>query len=281
MSYRPAGKDHSITEVIWVTELDQELKEPDGSRIEKSYPRWETALPRKVQGQSIIIGFGDTAARKQVNPLAPVTFEAYGRDGRVEWRMGIERNRITIGCYNYSRWSEVYINAHRLMGEIGQALKESEHRISALTLKYTDVFFRAGQGEGMPQEVLAKNSKRVPGEIYDRYGKSGLWHLHQGWFRDEEGENGERLLEQINISGTHANTNHGRLPCVTLETTVKAEWPGANERPLTLQQAFPRLGGTNETGEGGARVFSGLHDLSKELLKKYLSKDMVLRIGLG
>ena len=194
--------------------------------------------------------------------------------------MGIEHNRITVGCYNYSRWNEVYINAHRLKGEIGQALKESEHKISALTLKYTDVFFWAQQDEGMLPEVLEENSNRVPGEIYDKYGKSGLWHLHQGWFRDEEGKNGERLLEQINITGTRANTNHGLLPCVTLETTVKAEWPGANERPLTLQQAFPGVGGTNETGEGGAKVFSDLHDLSKDLLKKYLSKEMARRIGL-
>ena len=281
MGYQPAGRDHSITEVMWVTELDQELKEPDGKRIEKSYPRWETALPRKVEHQGILIGIGDVNAQEQVRPMVPVAFEAYARDGRAEWRMGVEHNRITVGCYNYSRWNDVYINAHRLNGEIGRALKESEHKIIALTLKYTDVFLWAQRDGEISIEVLGNDRERVPGEIYERYKKPGLWHLHQGWFKDEPGNNGERILEQMNIAGAQANTNLGPQPCVTLETTVKAEWPRADKRHLTLQHAFPNLGGANEREDGGAKVFSDLHDLSKDLLKEYLSKEMVLRIGLG
>ena len=283
MGYQPAGRDHSITEVMCMAELDHDLKESDGRRIDESYPRWQVALPRKVEHPSIFIEIGDADARtrEQLKPMAPVAFEAYGRDGRAEWRMGIEHNRITVGCYNYSRWNDLYINVHRLMGEVGTALKEDEHRLRALTLKYTDVFLWVQQDGGAPEDVLKKNSRRVPEEVYDKYKRRNLWHLHQGWFRDETGDNGERLLEQINIAGTMASTDHGSLPCVTIETTVKADWPEAGKMPLALQQAFPALEGANQTGEGGAKVFSDLHELSKELLRKYLSEEMTLRIGLG
>lgn len=283
MGYQPAGRDHSITEVMCMAELDHDLKEPDERRIDESYPRWQVALPRKVRHPGILIEIGDagTHAREQPKPMAPVAFEAYGRDGRAEWRMGIEGNRVTIGCYNYSRWSDVYVNVHRLMGEVGTALKEDGHGIRALTLKYTDVFLWSQQDGDAPEDVLKKDRERIPGEIYDKYERRNLWHLHQGWFKDGTGRNGERLLEQVNIAGTMANTDHGSLPCVTLETTVKAEWPEAGERPLTLQRAFPIMEGANQTGEGGARVFSDMHELSKDLLKKYLSEQMTRRIGLG
>ena len=283
MGYQPAGRDHSITEVMCMAELDHDLKEPDERRIDESYPRWQVALPRKVRHPGILIEIGDagTHAREQPKPMAPVAFEAYGRDGRAEWRMGIEGNRVTIGCYNYSRWSDVYVNVHRLMGEVGTALKEDRHGIRALTLKYTDVFLWSQQDEDAPEDVLKRDRERIPGEIYDKYERRNLWHLHQGWFKDGTGRNGERLLEQVNIAGTMANTDHGSLPCVTLETTVKAEWPEAGERPLTLQRAFPIMEGANQTGEGGARVFSDMHELSKDLLKKYLSEQMTRRIGLG
>lgn len=269
MAFQPKAGEHAVVEVVFNATLENHIAPKDMEVLAKSHDRFKSELPRLNRSQTVelFLGEGPPPPNLQIPvPTAGVMFERIKPDGTLEWRLNVSSNSLTVNCLAYTRWGEVWPRACRHMAEAARIVGGGNQRVTNLTLQYIDIFEWHGTEEPYDIGLLLRvGTGAVPSDI----GKRGvLWHLHQGWFNFSNLPYPGRQLERVHLDAVLDEQSN---PIVKVDTLIRADL----EQPLSNSDLFRQNGAVAE------KMFSYLHDRSKEVFSDFLTEDAAKGIGLN
>lgn len=265
MAFRPKSGEHAIVEVVFGIQLSRPWQPHEIEKLVNAHDRWREGLPRLARHQvhQVFIGDGPPPTLP-APPTGGVSFERIKPDGDLAWRLRCEDRSISVNCLDYTRWREVWEEAHGYIRAVCDVAVAKDNAVHGIVLQYIDIFEHEGDPDSYDiAELIREGSDYVPRSIWN---KGPFWHLHQGWFRHDELPAPGRLLEKIHLD---ALTDDAQNPLVKMDTLLRLDF--AADRPVT------KLIGD----EGDAQeLFDNLHDINKDIMRRYLTDDVLQRIGL-
>lgn len=194
-----------------------------------------------------------------------VSFDAYKRDGSLDWRLRIDQSFLAVNCLSYTRWTEVKVRARDLLASGARAGVAANNPLSAIGLQYIDMF--EWEGDVADYDVtglLRAESDMLPKSIF---GKGPLWHLHQGWFTTDDLPAEGRLLERMHLDAVEQAPKYlVKMDCL--------EQMDLRKGPMGFSKIFENDPLLDE-------VIELLHTRSKSALGRVITDEMAERIELN
>lgn len=264
MGFRPGGDRHAIQEVVFVANLTRPFTPEELSRIEEIYEeRWKADLPKKHTPTPFNVVLNGMVAASPAQ--AQLIFDAYRRDGALDWRLNVNGEWIAVNCLSYTRWNEVWARAKSYLVDALEVCGES-NPITAISLQYIDMFVWEGGVDDYDLHTLLKSdSDLLSGNIF---GKGPLWHQHSGWFEPTHAPIAGRCLVRTHLEGVQQEKGYAVKADTFLNVTL--------DSPISLS--------TIDDDDQRERVeagFSILHVQNKKMLERFLSDEMANRILLN
>jgi uncharacterized protein (TIGR04255 family) len=264
MGFQPYKDGHAIAEVVFGLVFDRVLSPMELGAFFAAHSKFQEKLPGKSQIASVPILFGGAPVAVQGSG---VSFDRFGRAGNIEQRLRLEANAAFVNSLQYSRWAEVSSEAYSLLDEALNSARQAAIGLTGVVLQYVDVFEWQGDLEDYDlKTLLNENRSYFPGSIFER---GHLWHLHQGWYRNDDLPTGGRLLERISTDGI---LNEFGRPIVRLDSNLSFEFDAA--------RTFVAMADNPSSGVSISRVFDFLHDENKEIMGNCLTDTIRKKIGL-
>jgi len=262
--FEPQGPKHAIIEAVFGLQLARHFTASEIEALIAQHDKFKNDLPRVNRTQVIMLG-GIPPGVSITPPTAGVSFDAMKRDGSLEWRLRAEDNQLILNCLAYSRWSEIWPRARDYLKAASEIVIGNDNHVRGILLQYVDVFLWKGDVAAYdPKLMLDPNSTHVPKSILEC---GPMWHLHQGWYRDDSLPEPGRLLERLHLNAIPDDTG---VPTVKVDTYLQLEL--ANEQSVvSLFQNTPSM---------IENAFKYLHNDSKALLKSFLTDELAKRIDL-
>ena len=272
--FKPVNKSHAIIDVRFVIDIDRPWLAEDQPFIEEGYKKyWQQVLPRRVQGQQVLVNLGPQIRGLGVgtlpNPMAPLTYNAVSRDGSLEWELGFEGNQLRVTCGKYSRWEQVWKVAGNLFQMAGKSLNGRDTAIMAVELTYRDLFIWEGEGDYDVGELLS-HEQGVIGISATKHGSS--WHSHQGWMRSQDKWPGVNYLERIHLDASKVMVRQEEKFGVFITTTTRLGH-GGTERLFSLQKGFNIPQAVRAGSDDGSSRFEWLHTQAKKVFSQVLTRE--------
>lgn len=264
MAFQPKSDEHAIVEVVFGLIFARPFSPSEMDALAQEHARWKEFLPRMNRSAFMQVYVGPGAPPSSPAPASGVMFERFKPDGSLDWRIMAEGQHLYINCLSYTGWSDVWMRVREFMHS-ASSVAARDNDIAAALLQYVDVFDWAGdKGEYDPAELLEFDSAFIPESIRNR---GHLWHLHQGWYRNNDLPAEGRMLERVSIDGLEDPSSG--VPIIKIDTY------------LQMELASPLHAGTF-LGEGPVDgVFDALHCQNKTLISSILTKETLNRIGLN
>lgn len=268
-SIRPLHSDHSINEVVFVIQFANPLSELAIEKISQLAPVLKNELPvmEVVQGIQVQINPFEGSVPKILHTKPNgVIFRRFGADGKNELMLRAENNFISVNCFTYTRWSEVWGRVRNLLEKVAAPIMSPENPVSAIILQYIDQFiFKGDKNDYSFTEIFNPDSSYVTKKSSE---VGPLWHIHQGWFEFDLIPSAGRCLSVLNINSAIADKEH----VTTIDSNCMAQYPDAIANPKTIFSGDEQL--------GIDVVFNNLHAHNKRILKDLLSAQMQKKIGI-
>lgn len=273
-SFVPRGNDHAIRQVELGLGFLQPLsprvlelfRHPSGGRLESDFPRIEVFESRLLNLQ-IDPKEGFQSAAEQPGSVEKVELKQFSKAGLLDWQVGIEKNRIYVACYAYSRWREVADLAGEYLGEVFSRVQPEVAIANSIVCHVVDEFFSTAQAGEKIDELLIATSDIISHRAVK---SDGLFHSNCGWF--ENIDDTSRRLVKVDLaslpleqfSGVREDANYG----VRIDIFQRTDALG---HPFSLSMA----------SDGPIRrAFEVMHVRNKELVTDLLQPEMRTRIGL-
>jgi len=268
VTFRPKSGNHAIVEVVFGLVLRRPFTPTEMEALALAHDRWKDQLPRlgRTAVLQVLLGEQPASTVQSIQPVSGVSFERIKPDGNVEWRLRADERRFVVNCLNYESWSTIWPRARGYLADACQIALGSDNSITGLLLQYIDVFeWTSNPANYRLDALLSRGSPFVPESLWD---KGPRWHLHEGWYRQDNLPVAGRLLERLHINGVLDNL--GR-PTVKMDAYLALELEKAQSSATFFGNSAPEID----------RLFDELHDLQKGLMRGYLTKEMAQRIGLN
>ncbi|MER9107342.1 TIGR04255 family protein [Mesorhizobium sp. M0848] len=265
MSFEPISGKHAIVEAVFGVTLRRAFNSSEIEALVNSHDRWRGQVPKlsRQTMMQVAVGEGIPPAFMQA-PAGGVIFDRVKPDGTLAWRLSALDQSLLVNCGDYTRWAEVFPTTLALMTDAAEVAAISSNPITNLLLQYVDIFEWKDRNKSPRfDQILDLKSDWLPKNI----GQSGhLWHVHQGWFRTEGLPMPGRLLERINFDGV---MNQNNEPALRIDSYLRLDL----QNPIKSSDLFRK--------SQGREFFEFLHNSSKELISKFLTKAAQDRIALN
>lgn len=260
MKINPIHQSHAIESVSFGVEWPQPLPPTVMATLESVYEAaLKELLPSKKPMQHLEVQInpaGGNAVRQ--THASGWVFERFQPNGLLERNLALTANTLAVTCHTYTRWSETFSEALKLMRPFVPLISASSGGFTAFGLQYLDTFVIEGQeADFRPEMVLSTKSKTLPASVFER---RSLWHAHHGYFTDLPSRPERRQLTVINTDLVRENTSL-LLRILSMHRTLFAS-------PLVYTDEAP----LNE-------AMIEMHDENKELLRDMLNADMLRAVG--
>lgn len=268
MTFEPKSGSHAIIEVVFGLTFNRPLQQVEIERVIAQHGRWKEWLPRlqRQEGISFSFGaFGFGGGQQIAFPSSGVVFDRLRPDGSLDWRLRVEGQNIFVNCLLYTRWAEIWPQVRGLQALVLNIIDAQDLLITQLILQYIDVFEWIGDVSSYDATRLIRVDGIAPSGVVSH---GPWWHLHQGWFRQDDRLPPGRLLERVNLDAVVDEAN-GR-PTVKIDTYLTLDLP----EPVAIgTQPLEPTGNLDSW-------FGILHLLDKDLLRVSLSDEALDRIKL-
>ncbi|WP_139802741.1 TIGR04255 family protein, partial [Aurantimonas sp. 22II-16-19i] len=196
----PISDHHAIQEVVFALTFKRQFPLGLLEQLTSIHKEIKRELPRMERPQvfQFAIGGGPVAPPQQAP--SPVSFEAYKRDGSLDWRMMADGNTLVVNCLTYTNWADVSKRSLSLIhNACNVIMQQGTNDISHIALQYVDVFKWGLKSEDYDISLLLdSNSENIPKSLF-RNVDGPLWHHHQGWFRPFAGSMEGNLLQRTHL----------------------------------------------------------------------------------
>lgn len=263
MPWIPASTAHAIERtriaITFAPELSSKTVEAVGKAADPAVAEMGLLPRTALNAENFAVGIGPDGpkltGRKMVawqitNTAGPV--------GATEV-LQLDQAGMQYETTNYVRWTLFLEHFKKVAGKSLKAL-DAVSDAQAVSLEYFDRFiFDGDMPQGRPGDLLAGALVEVLGAP----AKSGkeLWHLHRGWFEEQDDE---RFLVNQNLDGVDGQTVDGKtIRSIQILTKIERR---ATDGPISLANFTPLL--------------EKMHKLSKATLGGVLNDDAQLKIGL-
>lgn len=255
---RPLNKENAIKVAAFAFELDKEINEntitliqnlykedrsfSDSFSIEKPITSVKVQMSEGMQqiGSSIISGMSYQSA-----------------EDKPDWVLQIQGKTISVNCYSYTRWDEVWGFARTYFEKIIACY--TDYSLVKIVVEYLDEFHIAdATNNTWISELFQTSSQYIPNFVYDM---DTPWHTHNGFLTEETNR---RVINLINMSFVKINTTAGLLSMQT-------------QHASSLYSAYSL---DSKLLERVTEVIEHSHEENKRLLNVVLSENMLETIKL-
>lgn len=263
MPWIPVSTAHAIERtriaITFAPELSSKTVEAAGKAADPAVAEMGLLPRTALNAENFAVGIGPDGPKLTGRKMVAWQItNAAGPAGATEV-LQLDQAGIQYETTSYVRWALFLDHFQKLAGKSLEAL-DAVSDAQAVSLEYFDRFIFDGDMEqGRPGDLLAGALVEVLGAP----AKSGkeLWHLHRGWFEEQDDE---RFLVNQNLDAVDGQTVDGKtIRSVQILTKVERR---ATEGPISLANFAPLL--------------EKMHKLSKATLGGVLNDDAQLKIGL-
>lgn len=208
-----------------------------------------------------------------------VCFKRSGKDpARHEWALRVEANRIFVTCSEYTNWNQVYSSAIKYLRAAASKIDLNANPVVEVVYQCVDKFI-CRDGDIVFGDLFSKDSEYLTRHIISN--TPDAWHVHQGWF---EGLSNipARMLHNLNINMHHQHlvekgmvTGKGQHEAI-VSHLIRIQ----NTSEVEIKSLESLVG--SEDGNGGyfKLVLENAHKTNKDVVRKLLSQEMLIRVGL-
>lgn len=268
---RPVNQDHSINEVVFALQFAEDLSE---DQLQTLRERGVEGLPKieAKRGYAFEIRDEEIPTPSKAPELAEVLFSHYQSNGISDWRLRITRHFVSLSCFTYTRWHEVWPEALRTLRSIADTLITPQTPLKVIGLQYVDQFIYEGGGDDYrPDDIFRTESPYLTTKAIE---SGPLWHVHQGWFCKPYSETGYqllkdgRLLNRLNINATQLEAYH--------QTSI------SHQMAFEFKSGVPKVDAVFDDDPSIVTVLMDyLHKDNKEVLQNLLSQSIQDQISLN
>lgn len=263
MPWIPISTTHAIERtlitVAFAPELSSKTVETAGKAADPAAVELGLFPRMALNTENVAVGMGPDGPKLAHRKLVAWQITNAPEPGAGTEALQVDQAGIRYETSAYVRWALFLDHFLKLTGKTLEAL-DAVSDAQVVTLEYFDRFIFEGEGEhGRPGELLDARLVDVLGEP----AKSGneLWHLHRGWFSNQDGE---KFLVNQNLDAVIGQTSEGKsIHTVQIMTKIERR---AADGPILLTAFAPLL--------------EKMHTLSKATLVGALNADAQSKIGL-
>ena len=259
----PVSTAHAIERtriaIGFAPELSSKTVEAAGKAADPAAAEMGLFPRAALNAENFAVGIGPDGPKLTGRKMVAWQISNAAEPGTGTEALQADQSGIQYETSTYVRWAlflEHFLNLARKSLEALDAVSDAQ----VVSLEYFDRFFFDGEMEaGLPGDLL--DSRLI--EVLAEPAKSGkeLWHLHRGWFGDQDGE---RFLVNQNLDAVVGQTADGKS-IRTIQIMTKIERRAADGL-ISLTDFAPLL--------------EKMHTLSKATLGGVLNAEYQAKIGL-
>ena len=199
-------------------------------------------------------------------------------DGRHEWALRIEGNRIVIACSDYPGWDAFSDRAKEYLLKALEHINLSDNPIIEITGQCTDKFYST-EGHIEFERLFDVESKFLTHFMVEN--KPTAWHVHQGWFDSIKSANCTSLhnlnigMQTVTVQGDKANNNSPKEiseASIVHSVRIKKDDEGTFSADEIIASG-------SEDNLRFSSVIQYMHDSNKKNIGQILSKEILERMG--
>ena len=266
--YTPEGSaKNALERVVFIVQFAKDFTVEDFARLDDKTNGWREVLPRRSQGNAVLLQPGSSRVSFDEEKVISLSFEALKRDGSIELGLRFEESRILFIVGNYTHWEEIWPQVSEHLGKAISIIPE-ENEIVSFASEYADLFRAKGEYEEFEADkILRRGSKYIPDHIFDR---KENFHFHTGFFNTHSDPADYRILTRINADlRDNENEKSRDLSIILFHQVMPINKPSEEEIKLPKEIVYR-----------GLKNFSFLHDVDKEVLREIVNDQMANDIGL-
>lgn len=271
MAFVPINDRHAITEVAFGIVMATPLDAASIQAVIARHADFRDDLP-KLEANLNAVGVTITPSGPVFSGGPSATFTSFKRDGSASWRFTLNQLSIAVNCASYTGWADIWPQARRYLQYAVSVPGAADLSASAAALEYTDMFVDREAGDfSAIWDTFKAGSSLLPSA---HAGRSGEWHVHQGWFDyDDLVPGSERTLQNLNV--TVFEDGSTKLPSAAVQLV--------HTRQFAEGVSLSKLSSGTGSADGAAlidRIYDALHRQDKAILGSILTADAAKRINL-
>jgi uncharacterized protein (TIGR04255 family) len=277
---RPIADANSIDAVAFALILSRPFGHEELARVAELRGQLQSELPGFEQQQSMSLDIVPGVGTGVMVPLSavpgPLVFFRTNSAGQKEWQLAIVNSQILVTCQTYTRWSEVWRTAQRLMVLALRRL-DPANTLQEIGMQVVDKFVydqRPGDGEYSITDVFRPDCPYLTPHSFE----SGThWHVYQGWFENAPLFNREeaRLLHQVHLSSGDQQPLQQLIATLDHRAVVRVLTPDS----VTLARLLE--GGDDHSTPALESIYGAMHSCNKRVVAQCLSAENSARVQLG
>lgn len=190
-------------------------------------------------------------------------------DTRLEWSLRVDANTIVVRCTEFNQWSEVRAQAIRFLMAACNKLKLEDNSIVEIAYQCIDKFIINDENDTYRvSDIFNTKSQYLTPKISE--GNFSSWHVHQGWFDEEDNI---KMLNNLNLN-TYQRSDQGGIETVISHLIKIRKSDVGNIEEMTCLQDVENLEDYLE------RAIKLSHHANKNILKSLLVPDLLQKINL-
>jgi len=268
MQYTAAGRsDNALQKVVFIVQYTNEFTEEVFAAIDVESKNWRKELPRRSVSNAVLLQSAPSRVSFEEEKVVGLAYEALMKDGKIEFGLRFDDDRILFLAGKYTQWDEIWPRAEEHLKSAMKLIPDS-NPVSSYSVEYTDLFRGIGNYTDFhPSGLLREGSKYTPKYIFEQ---TENFHFHSGYFKCVADPGEHRVLTRINADLRDNDDEKSRdLSIVLFHQFMpqRTAWVGETELP-------------DDVLKRGLENFAILHSLDKQILHEIINDEMSNSIGL-
>lgn len=270
---KPLNPNNAIDEIGFIIFFEKELDDPTLFSLFELEGDFADTLPQfslvKIVKMHVDHDKPQMPTTKPGGILCSKPSES--REGRFEWSVRVEANKIVVACSEFDTWETVWPIAKRYLFSTVKKFNLLENPVREVVFNCVDKFTYDGDLDSYQvTDVFNPRSRYLTRNVTEHNASS--WHIHQGWFLfPSDGD--VQALHNLNIS---VFTPDGKPHETTINHQIKVR--KSDDQPI---ENVNLLLGTDDAEIGYLEEsMIECHDSNKEVLLGLLSTQMLQAISL-
>lgn len=268
MEYSASGRStNALQRVVFIVQFKKEFSEKDFMQFDKNSKTWREELPRRSVSNAVLLQPGSSRVAFDDERIVGLSYEALMKDGSVEFGLRFDENRILFLAGRYTRWTEIWPQAHKFL-QSAMGLVSEDNPVVSFASEYSDLFRAIGEYKDFEASgILRPGSRFIPSHVFER---TENFHFHTGFFETHSDPVRHRILTRVNADLKDNDEEKTRDLSIVLFHQMSSHrdaWGG-------------EVGLADEIRNRGLENFVALHEIDKAILGEILNDTMSENIGL-
>lgn len=247
----PLNKKHAIESASFVIAYEKPFPQAVIDSLASLQELLKEDLPMFQPMKVVELRFEDgTPSTPTVGKDSGVFLQNINPDGKQTWGLRVEANHIILTSFQYDNWAAISNHAFKILKIVANLLVDQENALSVVGYQVVDKFISPPTSDYSIKDVFNTKSEFLNKHVLNA---GNLWHIYQGWFDNSSSNEGNRVLNVLNIATN--GTVDG------LVTTI--------DHNVQIQGRISSKESVNE--DWLRKTFNELHEINKNVISKALN----------